>query len=107
MMSCLEMFWGVLVWLVTRSLREWTLLVELGMGVGQVIKCRIETLLVGQGSVLALREPCLHPHPWVQLSLATVRNQEGPSSHQASIRDVVGKGNHTGHLPKTGTPSSI
>lgn len=47
-------------------------------------------LWLGQGSVLALEELCLNPHPRYRY-LWTVRTQEGQSSHQASITDVVGK----------------
>lgn len=63
-------------------------------------------LWLGQGSVLALGELCLNPHPWYRY-LWTVRTQEGQSSHQASITDVVEEGSHSGHLPKTGTLSSL
>lgn len=58
MLSCVELSWGVLVWLVTRSLREWTLLVKLRAGVGQVLTCRVETLLVGPHNHRDLQHPC-------------------------------------------------
>lgn len=91
MLSRTELSWGVLVWLVKRALREWALLVvKLRTEVGWIIKCRLETLLVRQGTMLGPKELCLHPHPQIQIPLGTVRTQEGHSCYYASIRDVAG-----------------